>query len=436
MTSVLYRAPALRVVQPIGTFWVTVIPARILLIAATPDPLRAIVDKPGATSEREWSTGLRLMGSQRGLSAAKLKQIGDYVDVLDASFPNSIIVAANSALGEDSEELTDANNWRIEHDGDHATIVIPNEPRQASIVDGQHRLLGFFHSKIDTRRDFQLLCTVFFEMPLPVQATLFATINTKQTPVRRSMALNLFGYNVDDESDEHWSPTKLAVFIARRLNFKEDSPLRGKIKMEALDAPPSSRLPGASRALSLAAVVDGVVLLISRSPSDDANILKSARSLRRKRRRDLPDDNAPLRLWYTMEADASLYECIRLFCDACYEELWKVAEPGSMIVRAVGLRGLFSFFHAASSKYGLPRTPPKSDSERAHVLGSVFGIFRSVLRKASNVDFTSPFFEANDRGRMRITNLLRLLAGHAEIGSMGGDESHYRQLLSSASNAD
>ena len=284
--NVLFRGAALRVRQPIGDFWCAVIPARVLMIAASPDPLRVIVDDSDPPARKEWALGLRMVGSQRALSAKKLEEIGQYVDAMDSTFPNSIILAANSQLpsGEGAAGVDGDGMWRIEEGGSGAQLVIPLNPRRAAIVDGQHRLLGFFRSRIQTRAEFQLLCAVFFELPLPLQATVFGTINTKQTPVRRSMALNLFGYNVGDEAPEHWNPVKIAVFLARRLNYASDSPLYGRIKIEAVDAPAAQFLPGATRVLSLAAVVDGIVSLISKNAPRDGNVLKSERFLSRPQR--------------------------------------------------------------------------------------------------------------------------------------------------------
>jgi hypothetical protein len=41
----------------------------------------------------------------------------------------------------------------------------------------------------------QLICSIFFELPKPYQAQLFATINSTQKPVDKSLTYELFGYN-------------------------------------------------------------------------------------------------------------------------------------------------------------------------------------------------------------------------------------------------
>src|SRR6185312_8228342 len=96
--GVLWEGSALRIRQPIGEFWCAVIPARVLMVAASPDPLRVIADNPKETEQAEWKVGLRMLGSQRGLDPKKLEEIGEYVDALDSTFPNSIIIAVNSQI--------------------------------------------------------------------------------------------------------------------------------------------------------------------------------------------------------------------------------------------------------------------------------------------------------------------------------------------------
>ena len=45
----------------------------------------------------------------------------------------------------------------------------------------------------------ELLCAIFVDLPKPFQAQLFATINSTQKPVNKSLTYEMFGYNVDDE---------------------------------------------------------------------------------------------------------------------------------------------------------------------------------------------------------------------------------------------
>ncbi len=87
MVTFPFRVPALRVVQPIGVYYVTVIPAEILLHVSYSDKLTA-----------KWSAERStyvLEGTQRPLQEKRIQQIADYISREDSAFPNAIILAAN-----------------------------------------------------------------------------------------------------------------------------------------------------------------------------------------------------------------------------------------------------------------------------------------------------------------------------------------------------
>ena len=198
--------PVLRLKQPVGVFYATSIPAKHLLKLCFTDRLRAV---PRAL-------GYELKGSQRKLVTRRLKEIGRYINTREAAFPNSIILAANYRRETRATETDEALRWRIDAVNDRtcARLIIPTDTPLAAIIDGQHRLFGFTQAA-SQRPDMPLLCSVFLDLPRPFQAYLFATINSTQKPVDRSQTYELFGYNVENESENEWSPDKLAVFLAR-----------------------------------------------------------------------------------------------------------------------------------------------------------------------------------------------------------------------------
>ena len=79
-------------------------------------------------------------------------------------------------------------------------MIIPSlTERSASIIDGQHRLHAFDKLPTDAlERSMELLCVVFLELPTPYHAYVFATINFNQKRVDRSLAYELFGFDVDE----------------------------------------------------------------------------------------------------------------------------------------------------------------------------------------------------------------------------------------------
>ena len=418
----LFTGPAIRVEQPIGEFWVASIPANVLLEATVPDPLRLVLDPKFAGSD-EWKRGIHLLGNQRMLHEKRTKEIGRYIDSLESTFPNSIILAANS-IPEGLEESTESL-WFIEEAATGHQLVIPHRPERASIVDGQHRLYGFLHTEIGTRPDFELVCAIFFDIPHSMQAMIFATINTNQKPVRRGMALNLYGYNTEDEDRSLWSPEKLAVFIARRLNFdQEHSRLFHRIKIEAEGAPTPRKLRGARRAISLAAVVDGVLYLISSKPQRDRDQLRTERFLRRMRRTSLPgDSSAPLRDWYREGADSELYGLIVAFVGLLDEEVWKSATSSSMLTRAVGIRALFGFLKESLLRLGTQERRPEQSLDT--LLGGVKGVLGTT---SGSLDFGHPYFEPTGRGQKRILNVLMVRAGWETISSISRSDEEAETL--------
>lgn len=166
--------PAIKVRQPLGDFWAVSLPAHLLRKCVTLDPTRIeSVDRS--------SFLYKLIGNQRDASIPRTKEIARYIDSVESAFPNSIILGANHTdkgpLPDDSEF-----RWSIKNEGSRYYIEIPSGNKAASIIDGQHRLLGFDHA-MNERQGMELLCAVYFDLPLAYQAYLFATININQRKV-------------------------------------------------------------------------------------------------------------------------------------------------------------------------------------------------------------------------------------------------------------
>lgn len=409
----LFSGPAIRVAQPLGEFWVASIPARLLLQATEKDPLRLIAEP----EKSGWSAAGTLGGTQRALERPRLLQISSFLNTFEATFPNSIILSV-----EEESSVEDGGAWRIEPGGTGgcAKLTIPRDGRKARVVDGQHRLYAF--SVGAAPADFDLLCAVFFGLADPMQAYIFATINTNQKPVRRGLAMNLYGYNVEDQTRSEWSPEKLAVFMARRLNFENDSPLHRRVKIEAEGAPSASALPAAKRPIPMAAVVDAALGLVTRNPKRDRDLLRARTTVFSKaKRKALPsDDDAPLRAWYLEEADADVYDLLKRYFSVVREQLW--SDSHALLTRAVDIRALGDFLG------DLVRVHSKA--KHAEAIGAVAKAGEQVFAKAKDVEFGDPFFEANYRGRRRVQFALRMLWGQNVLDQVPPeDRPHYERLV-------
>ena len=253
---------AIKVSQPLGEFYIAKIKAGDLLNISTSSITR--YDETG-----------KLRGNQRRLDEKRLKAIANFIKSSEMSFPTSILIAAN--IDKEGRIIEGENDrWTVRqiNSSDVYELIIPDKI-SSLIVDGQHRLNAFRYVDQDYM-DIELVCSIFIDLPNQYQAYLFATIISNQKRVDKSLALELFGYDLDNEPSNTWSPEKLAVFLTRRLNFSKDSPLYQRVKLAPLYSEISETVDRNKWLLSTAAMVEGIMSLSSNmiitSDSDDTVI--------------------------------------------------------------------------------------------------------------------------------------------------------------------
>ncbi|OUC13405.1 MAG: DNA phosphorothioation-associated DGQHR protein 1, partial [Alkalinema sp. CACIAM 70d] len=353
-----YKTRALRIEQPLGVYYVAVLPAELLLQVAYSDVMSATL--------RQDDQGYDLSGTQRPQQQKRLKEIAHYIGRSDAAFPNTIILAANfqmeTGLIEDDEEPSDdsvnlANQqdpavhdkrWSISEENNGCfSVTIPTREKLAAIIDGQHRLFAYTEVTDKAKLGMPLICSIFLDLPKPYQAQLFATINSTQKPVDKSLTYDLFGYNISDEPPEYWTPDKLAVFLTRKLGVDPQSPLKGRIIVAPQRDAGLKNLAKQDWRISTAVVVGGVVRLISTNPKRDTNILRNANdglSLEKQPRSILIQairDKSPLRSSYTEINDNLIYTLVLNYLIACHDVFWTPAKDDSFILKTVGVQALF-----------------------------------------------------------------------------------------------
>ncbi|MFK4792205.1 DGQHR domain-containing protein [Sphingobium sp. ZW T5_29] len=412
------RLRALRVDQPIGSFFAVVMTARSLLELCYTKAVSADLDPVTGSYS--------VTGTQRLQDPKRLTAIAEYIEQVDASFPNSIIIAANFKRdetrvegdvdtdldGEPSEEEAEseqARRWFIdakpilddvgETVGETYELVIPTGEQLARVIDGQHRLFAFAEAD-PARLDDQLLCAVFMDLPPPMQATIFATINSNQKPVDKSLTYELFGYNVADEKESDWSPDKLAVFLARRLATDPDSRMAGRIAVAPTNDFASAKLmPKGNMKISFATIVSGIVRLISSNPKADATKLRKAFFTRRSSL-DLGRANGPpLRKVYIDGDDALIYAATRNFVNVADELFWRDADPKSFIRKTVGVQALFDIYREIVR----PMLEAGDMTEQA---------FRQQLAPAREIKFEHVRFQnASGSNRTAIRRIIRVNLG-------------------------
>lgn len=191
-------------------------------------------------------------GPQREQSITRINEIAKYSETPDATFPTPVLLAlpeGSYSISENSIELKDNN-------------------KIASVVDGQHRLLGLAKSR--NINDFMLPVVFVLDATDEQMALIFAIINGKQTRVSGSVIYDLF--NVV----EGRNPFKTAHEIARALNSDENSPFYRRLKMLGKKA------KGSNETLSQGTFITHLIRHISNNPTEDFNLSRSKQKMKQR----------------------------------------------------------------------------------------------------------------------------------------------------------
>jgi DNA phosphorothioation-associated DGQHR protein 1 len=347
-------------------------------------------------------TNYELEGTQRGITTERLRAIAAYIDRYDSAFPNSVILAANYREEDGTIEEDETKRWVLSEAAgcESYVLTIPTGAKLAAIIDGQHRLFAFKYSSSD-RLQTQLVCSVLLDLPKPFQAQLFATINSTQRPVDKSLTYELFGYNIVEESASKWGPDKLAVFLARKLNVDPASALRGRIIVAPENDFSFTRNGGSeSWRVSMATVVEGIARLISSNPKRDADELLTPTPKSREALRDSDRvDSSVFRDAYLDSNDQLIYRTVLNFVGAADKALWSKAREGSFITKTVGIQALFDVLRKLC-KTALEKKDVRLD------------FFVEELSRASDIDFADAVFRnASGSGRIYIRRIIEARIG-------------------------
>ncbi len=341
--------------QPIGDFYVGIIDA---------DDLREIAY---ADTRRQTQREIELFtGIQRELSEKRRKEINQYIRIFDSSFPNSFIIAVKS------DDIVREEQGLLE---------IRKHARAASIIDGQHRLAGFDESN---SKGFQLIVSVFIDLPIEQQAMLFATINLKQTRVNESLVYDLF------EETKARSPQKTAHDVAKSLNRDPESPFFHQIK------PLGKRLEEYSGRLSQATFVKRLLPHICANPDEVRDLI------RREGRLDPNDPKNRERIFWRFfceERDWAIQKALNNYFQAVVQVFasdWQ--SNNSPLSRTIGYSALMRLIGDLAKK-GLAQTPqPRLDKQ----------FFLGFFQRASALSpFTFERYPPSGGGETQLYNDLR-----------------------------
>lgn len=387
---------AIKVTQPFGDFFITKIKASDLLMISTSQIAR--YDENG-----------NLHGNQRKLDAKRISLISNYIKSREMCFPTSIIVAANIDENGRILDEEDKRCWNIINENDDfCTIEIPEEQvKTCVIIDGQHRLNAFENLE-DNYKSIELVCSVFFNLPNPYQAFLFATINGNQKPVSKSLSLDLYGYNLEHEPINKWNPEKLAVSLSRKLNFNNDSPLFNSIKLapitDALSIKKDRLL------ISMSSFVSGILKLIAKNPQKDRDFMamKKNKFFGDDSRKALDDDGAVLRKLFLNCKDEEIYTILYNYFTNVKNLLWDNQPSDSVLKKTIGILVLFDILKLLLEK------------DRNN--------FEEEINKLTYLDYTDKLFSLSGGGRSSLYRILRcILCLEISKDELKDDEKSYLQ---------
>lgn len=318
---------AIEIRQPIGSFYIGVINHKDLIKISYADKMRK---NPVYNNSLGNNTIDEYLGIQRDLSSPRIKELSNYVNLMDATFPTSVLLAISS------DKLFYRDN----------SLYIKDEENVAIILDGQHRIAGLksFNGPDD---GFQINTAIFVDMDIEDQAMVFATINLKQQQMNKSLSYNLYEYS------KTRSPQKTCHNIALFLSKTMKSPFYNKIKMLGKASEQKTET------LSQATFVEGIIKYISLEPM----LLRD--QLRRKQSTKFANNGeiikTPFKNFFLRDEDEKITLIIWNYFEAISEKwpkAWHSANSGYILAKSTGYSALIKLLREIINHYKLHETIP------------------------------------------------------------------------------
>jgi DGQHR domain-containing protein len=339
--------------QPIGEFALTVMPlSQILSIA--------IINRRLFDVEKMDTVG----GPQREPSTRRVNEIAEYSESSDATFPTPILLAIPEG------KYSIQNNF----------IELNDNEKVASVVDGQHRLLGLEKSK--ERDNFVLPVVFILDANEEQKALIFAIINGKQTKVSGSLIFDLFSVV------EGRSPFKTAHEIARALNADDSSPFQRRLKMLG------KKIEGSNETLSQGTFISHLLPHISSNAMEDFNRA-------RKNQPFISRANSVFNKYFIDNKDEIILKILSNLFNAArqnFPEEWNDSET-YILAKTTGYTGIMR---------ALPEIIHKGNELKDlsfDFFDKLFSTFKAIL-DAEGIKLTSEFFPAGSIGESRFRDRL------------------------------
>lgn len=274
----------------------------------------------------------RFLGIQRELSRSRVKEIKQYVQTIDPTFPTAVLLAISSEHASFDESTSE--------------LSVVRHSKVAKIIDGQHRIAGLSELEGTT---FQVNVAIFIDMDIQDQAMVFATINLKQTKVNRSLAYDLYEFTTSR------SPQRTCHDIAKFLNSRQSSPFQGKVKMLGVAREPTETITQAT-------FVDRLLRLVSWDPMKDRDQLKRKKPL--DPARGAREKRQIFRNLFIREEDHIIALILWNFFVAVQRKWptsWQKIERGNILNRTTGFGALMRFMRVAYLSMNMADQVVKAD---------------------------------------------------------------------------
>jgi DNA phosphorothioation-associated DGQHR protein 1 len=375
----------IKIQQPIGEFYIASLPSSLL--------------KKVTFSRSAGFNEDNIEGNQRNIDNTRVKEIGHFIDGRNATIPNSIILTANY-YESDELEVDGGKRWEVIEDKGRLYIEIPDDSlKLCSIVDGQHRINGFNWAETE----MYLPCSVFIDLPPSLQALIFSTVNFNQQKVDKSLAYQLFGYQLNDEDKKSWSPDILAVQLSRAFNSL--GPFKNKIELikgSKTEIKPLEGEDNVNWSISSAAFIAGVCSLISGNLKKDKYVINKKNMTGYGTRKDLKAEkdyprklkNYPLRGYFVEGNDVAIKMVLERYFEEISKTLWLNKEEDSIVFRTVGISAQFTFLKELIT------------NQKVELNSSLS--FEKVLDRFNEIEFNNEYFSPRTATKSRLLNVFKL----------------------------
>ena len=321
--------PCFHTRQPVGDFFVGVMPASVICDIANFDVRRVIQE----TRDIE-----RYLGIQRPLNQKRVEELASYVNYIDACFPTSIVLAVPGTCAEYDSEAKEMKLSNHIGENEEDSILFRSIAR---VIDGQHRIAGLMEYRGE---EFDVSVTILVDFDIAEQAHIFSIVNLSQTKVSRSLAYDLF------ELSRSRSPQKTCHNVAVALDQNDGGPFYRRIKR--LGVATRGRL---GETLSQSTFVEALLRYITRDACSDRDLVLRGKTLHHADQETL--ERLPLRNLFIDDKDVEIAMLMENYFNSVRNKwpmAWDFGGRGLILNKTNGFKALMRIFRPVYLQLAAP----------------------------------------------------------------------------------